>query len=408
MSIHIKSFKADLSNNIHHHLEKLTMDFSNRHVGSPGNHQATEYFQRKIEEFGFTTDCPQFDCIDWEYGDIQLFANDKQFKAFVGPYSLPFNGTTPLVDVNSFEALVNLDVTNKILLIHGELAKEQLMPKNFPFYNSESHQKIIQLLEQKQPAAILAATSKNPEMVGALYPFPLFNDGDFDIPNAYLKDTEGIQLSKYIGSEVTLQFESKRILSKGHNVIARKGCSDSQKLIFCAHIDAVKNSPGALDDAAGIVTLLALAELLKDYQGNIDIEIIAFNGEDYYATPGQIQYLKLNRSSLNQIIIAINLDDVGYKTANTHFSFYECSNSIKTKVKQLFQNYSAIEEGIPWVQGDHMIFAQNQVPAIAFASENMMEVMATLCHTEKDTMDQVDCDKLVELALGLRDIINLF
>ncbi len=44
------------------------------------------------------------------------------------------------------------------MLVRGELAREQLMPKNFPFYQPEEHQRIIHLLEAQKPLAIIAAT----------------------------------------------------------------------------------------------------------------------------------------------------------------------------------------------------------------------------------------------------------
>lgn len=36
-------------------------------------------------------------------------------------------------------------------------------------------------------------------MMGALYPFPLFEDGDFDIPSVYMTDVEGERLAAYAG-----------------------------------------------------------------------------------------------------------------------------------------------------------------------------------------------------------------
>jgi len=64
-------------------------------------------------------------------------------------------------------------------LLKGAICAEQLMPKNFVFYNPDHHKRIYALLEKKKPAGIIAATEKKPEMVGALYPFPLIVDGDF-------------------------------------------------------------------------------------------------------------------------------------------------------------------------------------------------------------------------------------
>ena len=104
--------------------------------------------------------------------------------------------------------LMNLkmvDATGKILLLRGEIAKEQIMPKNFVFYNPEEHQRIYRLLEEKQPAAIISATTRNPELAGAVYPFPMFEDGDFDIPSAYMTDVEGEKLASFAGRQVSLE-----------------------------------------------------------------------------------------------------------------------------------------------------------------------------------------------------------
>ena len=50
----------------------------------------------------------------------------------------------------------------------GDICAEQLMPKNFVFYNPDHHKRIYAFLEEKMPAAIITATERKPEMVGAL------------------------------------------------------------------------------------------------------------------------------------------------------------------------------------------------------------------------------------------------
>ena len=212
-------------------------------------------------------------------------------------------------------------------------------------------------MEEKKPAAIIAATERNPESVGALYPFPLFEDGDFNIPSVFMKDIEGVRLMKYVNQRIILKFDSNRIPSKGSNVVARKGGDDQSKIVFLAHIDARKGTPGALDDGGGIATLLVLAELLEEYSGSTGIEIIAFNGEDYYDAPGQKQYLEQNRSALDNIVLAINLDDVGYFDGRTGYSLYGCSEALENRIRKLLSKRPDFMEGEQWYSGDHMIFA---------------------------------------------------
>ena len=50
--------------------------------------------------------------------------------------------------------------------------------------------------------AIIAATGRDPGLAGGVYPFPLIEDGDFDIPSVYMKDVEGDRLADYAGQEV--------------------------------------------------------------------------------------------------------------------------------------------------------------------------------------------------------------
>lgn len=55
-------------------------------------------------------------------------------------------------------------------MLKDELTREQLIPKGYPLYNPVPHQQFISLLEQKAPAAVIAATKRNPELAGGAYP----------------------------------------------------------------------------------------------------------------------------------------------------------------------------------------------------------------------------------------------
>ncbi|MCX6348569.1 MAG: M28 family peptidase, partial [Candidatus Aureabacteria bacterium] len=153
------------------------------------------------------------------------------------------------------------------------------------------------------------------------------------------------------------------------------------------------------------VVLLLLAEMLKDYDGPLGIEIVAFNGEDNYSAAGQKDYLRRFEKDLKTAVVAVNVDDVGYREGKTAYSFYECPSGIQEKAKTAFGVSGGLLEGPPWFQGDHMIFVQKGTPAIAFTAEKMGELMATVTHTARDTPDLIDCRKLVEAALALRSLI---
>jgi len=390
------------------YLNKLCNVKPNRRTGSPGNHEATDFFATTIKQWGYSIDTTPFPCLDYESEKTSLTCKDQNYEVFNSQFSQGCEATAELVTVSTIEELEKCRCEGKFLLMYGPICAEQLMPKNFIFYNPDHHKKIYAFLEEKHPVAIITATEKNPELVGALYPFPLSEDGDFDIPSVYCTDVVGKQIAVKTGELFRLSIKARRIPSTAFNVIARKKQNARKKIVITAHIDAYWCTPGALDNASGTVVLLLLAEMLKDYQGKSGIEIAAFNGEDYYGASGEMDYLNRYEQDLAKTVLAINVDDVGYKQGKDAYSFYECRNEIKQRAQDIFGNYSGITEGEPWYQGDHMIFIQNGRPAIAFTSEKVAELMATVTHTPKDTPDIVDCGKLIKVARALSDFIQAF
>ncbi len=395
-----------LSEKAESYLQILCLDLPDRRVGSDGNQAATRFFADVLNSFAFRTESQEFNCLDWEQGAVRLTSAGGDFDVFTSPYSLGCQLKAPLVMAGKLEELAESQAAGQILLLHGELAREQLMPKNFTFYNPESHQQIIALLETKDPGAIVAATGRNPELAGGMYPFPLIEDGDFDIPSVYMTEEEGKRLAKLAGQEVALEIEATRIPSKGYNVIGRKGLEDGhERLVVCAHIDAKDDTPGALDNAAGVIVLLLLAELMQDYSGRLNLELVALNGEDHYSAQGQKDYLKHAMDSFGEVVLAVNIDAAGYIKGQTEYSLYECPELVARLAHQAFAAGNGFAEGAPWYQSDHSIFIQNGVPAMAITSAHFMKLSTEITHTQKDRPELVDTGKLVNSALALQALI---
>jgi aminopeptidase YwaD len=390
------------------YLETLCSEITERCVGSEGNRKATCFFEKEIFSFGWNTEMPEFDAIDWQENGASLRYDKKEFNVLVSPYSLDFKGEAELVSASTITELENLNAKNKIILLHGEIAKEQLMPKNFVFYNPEEHQKIIAILEKSEARAIISATGLNAALAGGICPFPLIEDGDFNIPSVYMTEKEGEKLSLLAGKTIFLESRSKRIPGKGYNVIGKKGNLSSPKIVITAHIDAKKGTPGAIDNATGVIVLLLLSDLLKDYDGNKLIEIVAFNGEDYYAVPGQMNYIASNQGNFDKILLNINIDGAGYKEGPSAFSLFDLPDKMHNTVLNIIQQSIGITEGSKWPQGDHSIFLQYGIPAIAVSSKWFIDNIngQDITHTPKDNIEIIDCKKLVEISLTLESFIR--
>lgn len=388
------------------HLEYLCNFLDSRRIGSPGNQLATAYAAEILDKAGFQVETPVFACMDWLGESASLSISGENFSVQPSPYSLGCRTEARLQVLNSIETLENSQITGKIVLLAGDLAKEQIMPKNFEFYNPEEHQRIIQLLELKKPAAIITAASLNPELAGALYPYPMFEDGDFDIPSVFTTVEEGEHIVRFDGKIAWLESLCRRIPSIGCNVIAYTPAKTGRRIVLSAHIDAKLSTPGALDNASGVVTLLLLARMLADYQGEIGVEILLFNGEDYYSSPGEMQYLRQHKTSFDQILMNINLDLVGAVVGKTAYSFYDLPADLNQSVEQVFETQDHLVKGNPWYQGDHMVFVMNQVPALALVSERMEELLQDVVHTAGDSLDKIDPKKLVQIASSLKLLLR--
>ncbi len=390
------------------YLNILCREIKERCVGSSGNIMATSFLEKEFSRLGWDTGKTEFEAIDWEENGAILRTDDIYFDVLVSPYSLPFAGEASLVAATTFNELEKLNPKDKLLLLSGDLAREQLMPKNFVFYNPEEHQRIIALLEKGEPKAIICATGRNAALAGGVYPFPLIEDGDFNIPSVYMTEEEGQKLMQYAGKNIFLESRSRRIPGKGFNIIATRGKTGARRIVVTAHIDAKKGTPGAIDNASGIVVLLLLAELLSNYNGERLIELVALNGEDYYAVPGQMNYIMSNHNRFNEILLNINIDGAGYRDGPSAVSLFDLPESMLAETHRVIEKYSGLTEGIQWPQGDHSIFLQYGVPAIAVSSKWFIDNIngQDITHTPKDNIEIVDSMKLTEISQALNDLIR--
>jgi len=386
-------------------LGELT-SFPDRHVGGPGNRAATALFATRVADLGFHVRRVDFPCIEWEYGDAVLEVGGARFDAHVGPYSLPVDASGPLVVARTVEDLEDLNTEGAVVLAMGAVAAGQVMPKNFTFYNPESHKRLVRAVEASGALAIVAATGRDAQMVGSQYPFPLFEDGDLGIPSAYMTDVDGEQLAPHVGEMASIRIDSRRVPTRAEHVVATLPGTGRARIVITAHIDSRKDSPGALDNAGGVTVLLALAELLEGHARGPTIELVPFNGEDNYANPGEMLWVAENEGHFDDIVLGINIDDAGQIGTDNHVSFYSCPPDIEQQARAAMTSHAHTSEGPAWFQSDHAIFGIYGRPAIAIASSDIEGFMAEYAHSERDTADLADPCLLAEAARFIAELID--
>lgn len=388
------------------HLQFLCEETGGRSVGSEGNRKAAEYIGRTFSSAGWAVHSSPFECLDWKNEGCNLRAGGIEFEAMVSPYSNGGRWVAPLVVAGSPAELESQSLSGKVVLLHGELTRGQWIPKNFPFYQNELQQRWIALLEQKAPLAIITATGKDPQAAGGIYPFPLIEDGDFDIPSVYMTDKAGERLAEMAGQLVELEILAQRIPSQGCNIRAVLPGKDPRRLVCFAHFDAKLGTPGALDNASGVAILLLLAEMLPGRNLDWSVELTALNGEDYYSNPGEVVWLKENQGRFSEIGLGMNFDLVGFREGRTAYSLYQLPEMLEALIRTRFGQFEGLMEGEGWVQSDHSLFVFNGVPAVAFTSEKMADLMQSVVHTDRDTPALVEPGRVVETALSVADLVQ--
>ena len=377
-----------------------------RPVGSENNMDILLYLENLMVKMGYDIKKLPFICTTWETDESCLTLNDRRIKIQASPFSQPFEGSGKLVFAKSLEELETADCQNCILVVGGELVTTPLQPKEYPFYYPDAHKYLIELFERKQPAAIIAATGKH--VLCGLQPFPLFEDGNFLIPSAYVTEAmfEELQGNDKEGM-AWVSIQSKNKQQNSYQLVSRKrNKSNHGKIIICAHMDTKYNTQGALDNAVGVAVLIGAAARLAG--SDCDIDIVPFNGEEYYEASGEVEYLKYISSGQNEVSLVINIDSPCHAGSKIAVSLYNFDDPAKEVVDHLMQTQNEVVYGPEWYAGDHAAFAFRGIPCMVLTSSDLFEGGLDNTHTMQDTPETVDLSQIELVVNYINKIVEIF
>lgn len=383
-------------------MENFEVLFRERPIGSGNNLELVNFLSRGMAQCSFEVESIPLKCKTWGKGSSSLERARVSFDICPGPFSPGFEGVvSQLIYADSIDFLKTEDIRGKFLLLFGDICKEPLMPKDFPFYYPEEHKALIDLLEEKKPAVVVAATGQHP--MSGENPFPLFEDGNFSIPNAFMS-AESVRELFHLKGPVNLLLNSEVKDVDSQQLIGRKTGQGKKKVVICAHMDTKYGTPGAIDNGAGVMALLETLRLLRDYQGKFDLEFVPFNGEEYFGVSGQLAYLEQQEISYDQIALVINMDGLGHKNGKVAVSHYNIQD--EKPFDQVMVRFPALTRGPVWYSGDHSMFAFQGVPCLALTSSNLFEEVVLLTHTPNDTPDHLDFDLIRETAAFVAEAVH--
>jgi hypothetical protein len=320
-----------------------------RAAGSPGANDTANWIKGQFESFGLVTSLEPFQFTNWtllsepslviDKDGNSSTVNDQDIIGYFEPehYSWPTPDSgifakvevLPLPPANNFDEIginsINttewnlINTTGKILLIGREIRWNDLWQQTF-----------VDKLTLQSPAAVVYSWWYNwmnftPPMFSSTGGKPFSNRGsyywDLHVPVGSTDYYSGIWIrnAKLSNPELSANVTIRSVMGQGvhYNVVGQiNGYTNPEKMVIISgHYDTVMDS-GFCDNAAGTSGVMELAEVFAKaaqqgiYQPNYTLVFVAFTGEELDLV-GSINYVKLHKSEMSNIIAVINLDCIG-------------------------------------------------------------------------------------------------
>ncbi len=382
------------------HVNHLAVQIGSRLIGSTANHAADQYISGIFQQCGLSVERQEIPCPDWVAEQTSLELDGEMLEASANTFSPSCTISAATIPVCTLAELELAQVSGRVLVFYGDLAQIELATKG-GIYVSDRDRRILQILEERKPAAIITI---NPTLHAR---WRLIEDFDLDIPSVTVSARSGLKLLKRPGATVQIKMVTRRGSSYTANVIGRLPGELPERIVFCAHYDSKVDTPGAYDNAAGVGVLLTLVELLSQRKHRHTLEWVAFTGEEGSGL-GDMEYARRARSSGNgfdQATAAINIDGVGPYTGTTTVACYAASHDFETLLDEKIKGFPGVIKVEPWPSSDHYIFYSNGTPSIALTSRGIRDIY----HTLSDTIEWISGEKLAEtvrLVLDLFDVLD--
>jgi len=379
------------------HVEHLAAQIGSRPIGSRANLAAAKYIRDVFEQSGLVVEQQDIPCPDWVAELTSLALHGELLEASANTFSPSCDITAETLPVCTLAELDAAEFAGRILIFYGDLAQGELATKG-GIYISPRDGRILQLLEERQPAGIITI---NPTLHAR---WRLIEDFDLHIPSVTVSARSGLKLLKNPGATVRMKIVARRYPSHTSNVIGRLPGEIPQRIVLCAHYDSKIDTPGAYDNAAGVGVLLTLAQTLSGRTHRHTLECVAFTGEEG-AGLGDMEYARgAGRAGygFDRVTAAVNIDGVGPFTGTTTVATFTASQAFDRLVDETMQKYPGIIRVDPWPASDHYIFYSNGVPSVALTSKGLRDAF----HTFSDTFEWISGEKLAESVRLVLDLVD--
>ena len=371
--------------NLARHLRHLAVEIGPRPIGSPANRAAARYVADALAAAGLAVAEHRFSCPDWREAETCLVVGGERLPAAANAFSPPCDVAAPTVGASTIAELEAADLAGRIAVLSGDLTANSIWPKGWKLFPVERDWRIVRILEEKRPAAIVTINPRPGRLDS------VFEDWEFAIPSATVSAEDCLALLNRLGETISLRIATSSTPSETSTVVGALGDEGSPRIVLCAHYDTKFRTPGAADNAGGVALLLTLAETLAPRQRDLGVglEFVAFTGEEY-GDDADATYVAARGAGFDRVIAAINFDGVGHRLGSDSISLPLGSDALRSALDARLAGRPSLVWRDPWSESNHSTFTFRGVPAVAFTSG----AVGHLCHLPTDTVEWVDVAKL--------------
>ncbi len=374
------------------HMRYLAEEIGCRMIATPVYQAAVDYITHLLTDCGCTPQIQSFDFPCWAAETVHLELSGKPLEAVINAFSPTCQVSAATIPIGTLAELETADLTGRIPLLYGHLAREPLVTKD-AFYANESDHHAVQVLEEKQPLAIITIHPRVHDR------WPLIEDPQFMIPSITVSSFTGLELLSAAGQNVQLEIHTRRLPGKARNLIAGMVSPGQPRIVLCAHYDTKVNTPGACDNASGAAVLLTLAERWTESGFTPPVEMVFFGGEEYSMAVDQA-YINQFEKPAKSIRAAVNLDGIGHALKTTTVAIFEVPPELEQATHQVIRNFPGVIQTEPWPASDHSWFYPHGIPTWAISQEGLLNL--DFAHSPDDNLSWISPDKLEE-AVNLTD-----
>jgi aminopeptidase YwaD len=225
------------------HLSHLSETIGPRPTGSPANQAAADYVRAVLEGCDLSVERQEFPFPSWEHRNTSLRLGGAPLDAEANSFSPSCDVAGVPVILATVGELEAADLTGRVAVLHGDLAREQFATKG-AIYVPERDRAIITLLEQKAPAALITVS---PDLAPV---HSLIQDWAFPLPSATVPADAGLALLRRRGEQIHLRIDTRTTPGHASNIIATRPGDRNGRIVVCAHYDTYPKTPGCGTTAA--------------------------------------------------------------------------------------------------------------------------------------------------------------